>query len=106
VQAIHLHSAPGTFIYATPDSPHVYFLSSRRNPTRTLYDTFDQDFAADLAPRTRRILAELDTRDVKVAVINWHPDFTTWIARDLLDALVIRYPNETQLGRYSVRWRE
>jgi len=106
VEAIQMHSAPGTFIYATPDSPHVYFLSVRRNPTRTLYDAFDQDLGRDLGPRTRRILAELEERDVRVVVINWRPDATTWIARDLLAALVTRYPNETQLGRYSVRWRD
>jgi hypothetical protein len=106
VEEIQMHSAPGAFIYATPDAPHVYFLSARRNPTRTLYDFFDQDVGRDLAPRTRRILSALEEKQVKVVVINWNPDFTTWVARDLLEALLTRYPNETPLARYSVRWRD
>jgi hypothetical protein len=106
VNEIHLHAGPGTFIYATPDCPQVYFLSARRNPTRTLYDFFDQDVARDLTIRTRRILSVLEEKDVKVVVINWTPDFTTWIARDLLDALLTRFPYETALPRYSVRWRD
>ena len=106
VKEIQTHSAPGAFIYAAPDAPHVYFLSARRNPTRTVYDFFDQDLGSDLAPRTQRILSALEEKQVKVVVINWNPDFTTWIARDLLDALLTRFPNETALPRYSVRWRD
>ncbi len=106
VKEIQIHSAPGAFIYAAPDAPHVYFLSARQNPTRTLYDFFDQDLGTDLAPRTLRILSALEEKQVKVVVINWNPDFTTWIARDLLDALLTRFPNETALPRYSVRWRD
>ena len=106
VKEIQIHSAPGAFIYAAPDAPHVYFLSARQNPTRTLYDFFDQDLGTDLAPRTLRILSALEEKQAKVVVINWNPDFTTWIARDLLDALLTRFPNETALPRYSVRWRD
>src|SRR5207253_1400590 len=57
-------------------------------------------------PSTQRILSALEEKQVKVVVINWNPDFTTWIARDLLDALLTRFPNETALPRYSVRWRD
>src|SRR5439155_206325 len=70
VKEIQIHSAPGAFIYAAPDAPHVYFLSARQNPTRTLYDFFDQDLGTDLAPRTLRIPSALEERQVKVVVIN------------------------------------
>jgi hypothetical protein len=41
VKAIQSHSATNSFIFATPDCPEVYFLSGRRNPTKTTYELFD-----------------------------------------------------------------
>ena len=105
VREIQRHSAPGDFIYAAPDSPQIYFLSARRNATHTMYDFFDPDFGSDTHARTERILRALEEKQVQVVVINWRPPFTPWIARDLVDALRRRYPNEVPLPPFSVRWR-
>ncbi len=105
VGEIHRHSAPGSFIYAAPDCPQVYFLSDRRNPTRTMYDFFDPDFGSDMRARTDRILRALEEKQVQVVVINWRPAFTRWIDPGLVEALIRRYPNDIALPPFSVRWR-
>ncbi len=105
VEEIHRHAPIGAFIYAAPDCPQVYFLSATRNPTRTMYDFFDPDFASDPEGRRRRILAALDAHQVAVVVINWKPDFTRWTDREFYQALVTRFPRETRIGPFSVRTR-
>lgn len=88
------------YIYASPDAPEVYFLSGYRNPTRTLFDFFD-----DPAGRTDRILSALDRHGVNIAVINEAPGYSTPVPRDLASALAIRFPNATRIGKFTVRWR-
>jgi len=105
VAEIQRHSAPGAFIYAAPDCPHLYFLSARRNPTRTMNDFFDPDFESDPRGRTDRILRALEEKQVPVVVINWRPAFTPSIDVALVDALRRRYPNGLELPPFSVRWR-
>ena len=105
VTEIQRHSAPGAFIYAAPDCPHLYFLSARRNPTRTMNDFFDPDFESDSRGRTDRILRTLEEKQVQVVVINWRPAFTPSIDMALVDALRRRYPNGLELPPFTVRWR-
>ncbi len=99
------HSQEGSYIYATPDCPEVYFLSGRKNPTRSIYDFLDDDFA-DPAERTRRILARLEEHDVDLVVLNWWPAFSPRIQGELAEALKARYPQSWQLSPFSVHWRE
>src|SRR5262249_511923 len=51
--------ARGGYVYATPDCPEVNVLTGTRNPTRTLFDFFD-----DPVNRTARIMAQLDSTGV------------------------------------------
>ena len=88
------------FIYAAPDVPEMYFLAARRNPTRTIFDIFDEP-----AGRTARILAALDARHVKVAVINSKPEFSPPLDDGLAEGLARRFSNWTRFGRYEVGWR-
>jgi hypothetical protein len=90
----------GDFIYAAPDAPEIYFLSARRNPTRTIYDIFDQPEG-----RTARILGLLDAHDVKVAVIHSKPEFSPPLDPELARGLTARFPFAQQVGRFEVRWR-
>jgi hypothetical protein len=105
VAEIQRHSAPGAFIYAAPDCPQLYFLSARRNPTRTMNDFFDPDFENDPRGRTDRILRALEAKEVQVVVINWRPAFTPSIDVALVNALRRRYPNGLELPPFSVLWR-
>ncbi|MFM7056855.1 MAG: hypothetical protein ACKO2P_08020 [Planctomycetota bacterium] len=47
VETIRRHTGVGEAILAGPDSPEVYFLSARRNPTRVFYEFFRPEFLQD-----------------------------------------------------------
>ena len=93
--------ARGPWVYATPDCPEVNYLTGTRNPSRTLFDFFD-----DPNGRTKRILSALDQDSVHVVVINQNPGFSGPPPADLAAALEARFPNRVTIGRFDVRWRE
>ena len=99
VTTIQRHST-GRFIYASPDAPEVYFLAEKENPTRTLFDFFD-----DSTSRTSRVLAAIKQHDVDVIVINNRPRFSGPMASDLRDSLARSYSDSTEVGNFLVRWR-
>ena len=102
VERVHRHDArTDAYIYAAPDAPEVYFLSGRRNPTRTLYDFFDEP-----TMRTARVLSALREKDVRVVAINRGPEFSNVVSDDLRAALEREYPRAEGVGRFLVRWRE
>ena len=100
VEAVR-RQARGSWVYATPDCPEVSYLTGTRNPTRTLFDFFD-----DPNGRTQRILSALDQDAVHVVVINQKPAFSGPPPADLAAALEARFPNRITVGRFDVRWRE
>ena len=102
---VRTHSAEGSYIYAAPDCPEVYFLSGRKNPTGTVYDFLDEDFRVDPPGRTRRILGLLEEHGVEVVVLNWRSEFSRVIQPDLAEALKARYPQSVSLPPFSVHWR-
>ncbi|HET9603820.1 MAG TPA: hypothetical protein VFO96_05980 [Gemmatimonadales bacterium] len=99
VRLIRAH-ARGRFIYATADCPEFYFLSGYRNPTRTLFDFFD-----DPRGRTARILKALDGDGVTVVVINSLPYFSGPVPEPLAVALARKFPADSTIGHFTVRWR-
>jgi hypothetical protein len=92
--------ASGQFIYAAPDCPEVYFLTGLRNPTRTLFDFFDEQEG-----RTQRILNAIQNHHVNVIVVASQQPFSPPIAPDLLSALKDQFPQSAKVGRFVVRWR-
>jgi hypothetical protein len=86
------------WIYVTPDAPEVYFLSGFRNPTRTLFEIFDEPGAADRVPEL------LDRLGVNVVVLNTAPEFSPLPAA-LGERLESSYPQAARFGRFVVRWR-
>jgi hypothetical protein len=99
IPLIQAHSA-GEYVYAAPDCPEVYFLSGRRNPTRSLFDFLD--YATDPA---EHILTELESHKVDVVVINHRPGFSEVMAPDLRDALQKRFPHVDRVGHFEARWK-
>lgn len=93
--------ARGGYVYATPDCPEVNVLTGTRNPTRTLFDFFD-----DPVNRTARILAQLDSTGVTTVLLNSRPGFSGPVPTDLAAALAVRYPHAESIGRFEVRWRD
>ena len=92
--------ARGGYTWASPDSPEIYFLTGLRNPTRSLYEFFD-----DTTAHSARILAALDAHGVTAIVENRKPPFSAPLTPELLGALEARYPHAAELGPYVVRWR-
>jgi hypothetical protein len=92
--------ARGSYTWASPDCPEIYFLSGFRNPTRSLFDFFD-----DETGRTARVLSALERHGVTAIVLNSAPQFTAGIPEDLVNALEARYPFGTNVGKFQVRWQ-
>ncbi len=88
------------YTFATPDLPQVYFLSGLRNPTRTLFDFFEQRKG-----RSRQILRKLDAHHVNVVVLNRRLTFSGPPPPALLAGLRERYPDAAILGDFILRWR-
>jgi hypothetical protein len=92
--------ARGGYTWASPDAPEIYFLAGLKNPTRSLFEFFD-----DPVDRTARILRALDSHGVTAIVLNVRPEFSPAITKELAEELVKRYPNSANVGRFHVRWR-
>ena len=95
-----LSHAAGGYVYATPDCPEVYFLSGLANPTRTFYETFDQQ-----PMTTAAVLKLIEDHGITLVVINRSPEFSAPLNRELEAALAARFPQSDEAGRFLVRWR-
>jgi len=98
-KVIHDH-ARGTYIYATPDCPEVYFLYGFRNPTRTLFDFFD-----DPAGRFERILGLVRSTRVNLIVFNRAPYFSNPVSNELDLEFQREFPEHQMVGWFEVRWK-
>ncbi len=93
--------ASGEFTYAGPDCAEIYFLTGLKNPTRTLFDSFD-----DPEGRTERILQAIETHHITVLTFNENPGFAGNINWELEQVVKSRFPQSKQIGNFRVRWRE
>jgi hypothetical protein len=93
--------ARGEYTWASPDTPEIYFLSGLRNPTRTLFEMFE-----DSTNTNEKLLHTLDTHGVTAIVLNANPAFSPVTSRALFTRLATRYPNARWVGPYQLRWRE
>lgn len=100
VALLSAHSPAAGYIYAAPDCPELYFLTGRGNPTRTLFDFFD-----DTTGRDARITNELETHDVAAVAINTTPEFSRPVDPALSAMLRARYPDSAVAGSFVIRWR-
>ena len=100
VDVVRQH-ARGEYIWASPDVPQLYFLSGYRNPTRSLFEFFD-----DTTGRSARVLRALDERKVNLVVLNISPQFSPRISVELYRQLAKRYPNSALVEPYLIKWRE
>jgi hypothetical protein len=95
-----IRKTDGSYIYAGPDAPELYFLADRRNPTRASFEFFDHGRAQD-----RELLRALDHHRVAVVALNLRPSFSPPLDSRLLAALAVRYPRHERIGRFELRWR-
>jgi hypothetical protein len=95
--------ARGGYTWAGPDAPEMYFLAGLKNPTRSLYEIFD-----DTAGHTERVLRAIDSHAVTVVLVNRVPrmGFPRGVSPELDAGLAKRYPMSDSVGPLLVRWRE
>jgi hypothetical protein len=93
--------ARGEYIWASPDVPQVYFLSGYRNPTRSLFEFFE-----DSTGRSTRVLQALEEHHVNVIVLNTSPQFSPRISLPFFRQLAKRYPNSILVGPNLIKWRD
>ncbi|HEY5311050.1 MAG TPA: glycosyltransferase family 39 protein [Pirellulales bacterium] len=111
IQQVTRHSSKGSAILALPDSPEVYFLTGRRNPTRTFFDALDADYGTP--ERDQRLLDTIERQQIDVVVLRNLVEFSPLGASPALQReLVRRFPHAKQIavGRrrvpgFTVRWR-
>src|SRR5581483_9408540 len=84
---VNSHAGRSDFIYAAPDCPEVYFLAGKKNPTRTIFDFFD-----DPASHDQRVIHAIDSSDVNVIAIFQKPPFSPPVSSALMEELRRRYP--------------
>jgi hypothetical protein len=100
IARLHQH-ARGEYTWASPDTPEIYFLAGLKNPTRSLFEFFD-----DTTHRTERILTSLDRHGVTAIVLNSQPAFSPPITRGMYRELISRFPQSENIGFFQLRWRE
>jgi hypothetical protein len=100
IPLIQEHAGTSAYIYAAPDCPEVYFLAGKRNPTRSLFDFFD-----DPSRRTATAIEAIDAQHIQVVAIYLRPEFSGPMPADLEQALVETFPNAHRVGDFEVRWR-
>ena len=101
VGEIQRHTPAGSYIYAAPDCTQVYFLSERQNPTRTMFDFFD-----DPAGRSSRIIRAWDEFQIAMALINSALSFSPQVDPSLKAELQSRFPHTRRVGPFTLYARE
>lgn len=99
VPVILRHSA-GRGVLAGPDCPEVYFLAGQRNPTRMLFDFFE-----DAASRKEELLRWAADPSIKVLVVNTQPSFSDPYPKEWHDAMTKPFAAMEKVGKFEVWWR-
>ncbi len=113
VDVIAGYSAPGATILATPDSPEVYFLADRKNPSGTMYEFF----RPDLLTRKQHVLNEIDQQDIRLVVVNCEPPFSDRVSLEIEAEIAERLPHfrsitthsfgqQQPIDQFHVYWRD
>jgi hypothetical protein len=93
---------PGTgeFIYVWHDSPQIYFLAGKKNPTRTMFEAFDDSTAGS----TPYLVDRLQRAGVRLVVLTDPDGAVRPMATDFRAWIDSTYPLAEQVGRMQVRW--
>lgn len=98
VALLHEH-AEGEYIWAGPDTPELYYLAGRRNPTRHLFE-----FLAQQGEAEADILAGIERHGVRAISINTDRYFSS-LSDETKAELRRRFPAVERVGNLEVRWR-
>src|SRR5438270_1643870 len=101
IPLVQEHAGESKYVYCAPDCPQVPFLAGLRNPTRILFDFYE-----DSAGHMERVLNALEAHHVKVVGFYPGQGFSKPLDPELQAALRQRFPGVTWVGQYEVRWRQ
>jgi hypothetical protein len=109
VRFIQQHSTPGEAIYAAPDSPEIYFLSGRKNPTRSFYELFREKSGMD----DQGLLDCLNRWQVRVVILKHFSEFSSGVSPQLRREIETRFPEQAKFVSgegsdqhgFTVYWR-
>ncbi len=100
IRVVRQHARSG-YMYAAPDCPEVYFLAGLRNPTRRIFD-----FLSAVQEDPSTITRLLESKAIKIAVINREPAFSPTLDAGVTAVLEQRFPESTDIGKFRVRWAD
>lgn len=110
IQEVERLTTANSTILAFPDSPDVYFMTARHNPTRTMFDAFDADYGTP--ERDRRLLETIERNRVDVVVVRNIVEFSyESLSMPLAEELRRRFPHIKNISagafpRFTVLWRD
>jgi hypothetical protein len=84
-------------IFAGPDSPEVYFLANKKNPTRIFYEFFNPAESEKSA-----LLESIRNSSADLAVINLYPEFSRPFQASFHDGLMTLFTKRSRIGRFFV----
>jgi hypothetical protein len=102
LSALVKQHARGTYIYATPNCPEVYFLYGFRDPTIAVSHNPNTVYPSD--PNSA-IIEALRLHGVNLVVLNNNPWYAASIPPDLRVALDQEFPGRAVVDRFEVRWK-
>jgi hypothetical protein len=110
VQEVRGRTAKDEPIWAFPDSPDVYFMTGRRNVTRTFFDALDADYGTPA--RESRLIEAIEKNKINVVVIRHLVEFShEAVSQSLLDEIRRRFPHAKEINggvfpRFTIFWRD
>ena len=110
IEEVTKRTPAGAPILAFPDSPDIYFMTGRTNPTRTFFDVFDSDYGTP--ERDSRLLELMDRSGVQLVVLrNLAAVSPAGISVRLREEIRRRFPNvvyieDRGIKYFTVRWRD
>jgi hypothetical protein len=101
VSLVQAHSPPGSPIFAAPDCPEVYFLSERKNPTRTMFELFDTR-----GQHSKRCMELIKRHGIDVVVLNLQPSHSKDVEPDLVEAVREDFTHVVTIDNFMVAYRD
>jgi hypothetical protein len=92
--------SPGQYVWVGPDAPELYFLTNRKNPTRSFGGRLDET-----TPQGPELLETLAQHGVSAIAINHRPGFRNYLDVVTERMLRLAYPNHVNVGKFEVRWK-
>ncbi len=85
------------YILAMPDAPEVYFLSNKKNPTKDLYQFFNDNYTPE------KIKDLIETFNINVIVLRRTKSFSK-IPISIFNIIESMYPNKLTYDQFELRW--